>query len=205
MNLRYDANGGDVPIWSATQQYYLNDVVVSPTDSAAYMFSGSVNDPGNQYFVLGGDDPAIASLDPDTSGWRSFQGNGLRYVSTGAAAIALAAPGAAFTIPAACQLAAGAGGVSTWNVILNYTATGSAAWVATDSFSFTATPNGGTAVSVTVWPGTANPNNPLSGSAVLVVTGVAATTSITLSGGVLAGSIASVTLGNLSVSYQRVA
>ena len=207
MNLRQNAELLYTPVWSAGQQYYINDVAISALTGGAFVFSGSEGG-ANQYFTRGGLDPALASADSATTGWRALQGKGLRFTQTTTASITgIPAGGGDGTVPPALSLASTTSvvGLSTWNVMVQYTAVSGGAWAAADTFSFTLTPDVGVPVVVNVWPGTANPNLTTHNTVSAVVVCGADATSITLTMTKAAGGGSSLTLANTTVSYQRVA
>lgn len=144
MNLRsQDATTNDVT-WSATTQYFINDVVRSPTNGGMYVYEawdGAQNLPSS---LLGGVDPASAG--GSAAGWAPTQGAGLKTVVQASSAVTGGTAAAALVIGSSLSLTllAPLGVVSTWLVKLDYTAslTGGAAFAATEWASWTVTPNG---------------------------------------------------------------
>jgi len=133
--------------WSATTQYFINDMVRSPLDGGMYVYeawSGVANTPTCR---VGGSDPSTAA--GKTAGWSSTQGNGLKTVQQTAAAVTGTALGAAgalggtagltLTIPSPTLV-----GASVWLVKLDYVTglTGVATFGATEWVAWTVTPNG---------------------------------------------------------------
>lgn len=202
--------GVEDPYWDVDTQYYRNDVVLSPVTDGAYVMRGGSTS-GAETAVKGGPDPSVAAEDPD-SAWWSLSLAGLRYVQTAVGDLTgtgTGAGGGALTVPAALSLVAGAPGFaaagSVWKVNIKLTAINSGAWAATDSFTFTLTPDVGTATTADVWPGLNNPNTTLDTSLeVVVVAGVNAT-SITLGALRVAAGATTCTFNNTRVTYSRIA
>jgi len=203
MNLRsQDATTND-STWSATTQYFHNDVVRSPLTGGLYVYeawdvAGAQNLP--DAIVSANDPSSAAGL---AEGWAPAQGNGLTSVVQNSAAVtggtvALANLGATtgliLTLPAALGVA------STWLVKLDYTATlATPPFTGTEWLTWTVTPNG-TAPVVRVSSHVFGAAAPSGGSPVSVVvtlpadgtsltpTGVqsAAASNFTFTGGVVA-------------------
>lgn len=75
LNLRQrDSATGPTPLWNATVQYYTNDVVLSPINGGAYVYTGNsaalISGDRPKSGVLGGPDPALDA----TGGWQSLAG-----------------------------------------------------------------------------------------------------------------------------------
>ena len=207
MNLRsQDATTNDAE-WSATTQYFINDMVRSPLTGGMYVleaWDGAANTPS---CVLSVNDPSSAAGAAD--GWAPTQGAGLRSVSQLAAAVQGVAAGAAgaltvtggltLTLPAALPTA------STWLVKLDYTATltGGGAFVAAENVVWTVTPNG-TAPTARVCThvfgaGVVNAGSPVS----VVVNLPADGTTLTVSGVQSATSAVLLFTGNVTATYAR--
>ena len=76
MNLRKNPLTG-LPVWDATIQYFLNDMVLSSIDGGAYVFNGGVAG-SEQTTIRGGADPSA-----DTTGkWLKTAPNGVSYYDT---------------------------------------------------------------------------------------------------------------------------
>jgi len=150
MNLRSaDALTND-PTWSATTQYFINDMVQSPTDGGMYVYTAwNPFVPANtSSCIVSVNDPA--SSNGASEGWAPTQSNGLKSVKQQSAAVTGVAAGAAGALGGTAGLGltfAGAGGLgqeSTWLVKLDYTATltGAAAFAATEWTAWSVTANG---------------------------------------------------------------
>jgi len=148
MNLRSQDATTNNATWSATTQYFINDMVRSPTDGGLYVYeawSGSAN---TASCILSAVDPGSAG--GRAAGWAPAQGEGLQTfrqttaaVTGGTAAGALAAT-AGLTLTLAAPLAV----VSNWLVKLDYTATvATPPFVAAEHAIWTVAPNGTAPVS----------------------------------------------------------
>lgn len=212
MNLRsQDASVNDVT-WSATTQYFINDMVRG-ADGGLYVYEAwnKVTEENLAYSVLGGLDPSLAG---PTGGWSSAQGDGLKTVvqnsgsvtgvNNGTPAGAQAA-GAVTVAPALNLLLADPlGVVSTWLVKLDYTATltGAGAFAAAEHLIWTVTPNG-TAPTARVCTHSFGSTVTTAGSAVSVVVNLPANgTSVSLAGN-QSGSSATIVFAGVVATYAR--
>jgi hypothetical protein len=118
------------PEWSASVQYFKNDVVISPVDGKAYVYYGGASDVST---VRGGSDPS-ASAD-----WQVLQGPG---VGTEGSAAPTFADGGAGVITVTGGTLADAGSGSKWLVCFQGTTTAGAPLVAGDTVTWTVTGSG---------------------------------------------------------------
>ena len=209
MNLRsQDATTND-STWSATTQYFHNDVVRSPLTGGLYVYEawdGAQNLPDA---ILSANDPS--SVGGQAEGWASAQGNGLKTVDQNSAAVTGVAAGAAgalgATVGLTLTLLNPLGVASTWLVKLDYTAslTGAAAFAATEWAAWTVTPNG-TAPTVRVCNHVFGSGAVGSGSPVsVVVTLPADGTTLTPTGVQSATSAVLLFTGGVVATYARLA
>lgn len=121
------------PVWSATIQYYKNDVVISGVDGGAWVMSGGAAD---QSVVRGGLDPAVDTTDL----WQKFAPDGAPSFELLATTYAVA-PAGVITVTNGVLADVPAGSV--WQGQLTFASTYGAPMAATDVITFTATSNGG--------------------------------------------------------------
>jgi hypothetical protein len=151
MNLRSQTAITNDPTWSATTQYFINDMAQSPANGGMYVYAAwdpSLAGTNTSSCLVSANDPSTPAGLVD--GWAPCQGRGVltSVQTTGAVTgVAAGAAGALTVAPALNYTVAGVGGlgvVSTWLCKLDYTAalTGAAAFAATEWASWTFTPNG---------------------------------------------------------------
>lgn len=140
--LNFPTNGlTNSPYWDVEQQYYKNDMVISPIDQGAYVWLGETTVDGAggvSNTIMGGDDPSA-----QTGWWYSCSALGVPASSqqtTLNVTVTNGAAQAAKTIPASATLTAGQG--STWLVNWSATLTPAGAWTAPDYTNFTFTASG---------------------------------------------------------------
>jgi hypothetical protein len=150
MNLRSQTAITNDPTWSATTQYFINDMVKSPATGGMYVYAAwdpALAGTNTSSCLVSANDPSTAGGLAD--GWAPCQGVGLltSVQTTGTvAAPAAGAAGALVVAPALSYTVAGAGGLgvaSRWHCKLDYTAsiaTGQA--FAAEWAAWTFTPNG---------------------------------------------------------------
>jgi hypothetical protein len=147
MNLRSQSALTNDVTWDVGTQYFINDVVRSPTDGGMYVYEAWDGAQGLPWSVLGGVDPASAG--GSAAGWAPMQGNGLKTVVQASSAVTGGTGAGALVIGSSLSLAllAPLGVVSKWLVKLDYTATlGTPPFVAAEHAIWTVTPNGTGAV-----------------------------------------------------------
>jgi hypothetical protein len=141
----------NLPVWSATIQYYVNDVVLSPIDGGAYVMSGNgVTLADSDVVARGGSDPSAdvtgnwIALFPDGVGAANWSSGSIPFTLTPAAANAITVVGGALL-----RAAVPTGASERWEVTLTTTANKASPFVAGDAVQFTFTPTvAGTAVPV---------------------------------------------------------
>lgn len=141
MNLRSQTALTNNVTWSATTQYFINDMVRSPLNGGMYVLEAWDGAANTASCLLSANDPA--SLAGKADGWASTQGDGLKTVQQVTATLTGGAPAAAVGNAAALSLTLlnAIGKVSTWLVKLDYVAT-NAAFAAPEWVLWTVTPNG---------------------------------------------------------------
>jgi len=139
------------PYWNASEQYYKNDIAISPIDQGAYVWLGSTTVDGSSAAsntVRGGDDPSA-----QTGWWYSLSSLGppaaTKDVNVNVAVTNNAAQ-AAKTVAAGATLTAAQS--TTWLVQWSALLTPASAWTAPDytNFTFTASGTGASAAVVTM-------------------------------------------------------
>jgi hypothetical protein len=139
------------PYWNASEQYYKNDIAISPIDQGAYVWLGSTTVDGSSAAtntVRGGDDPSaqtgwwysLSSLGPPAS-TKDVNVN-VTVTNTGAQSAQTVATSATLT----------AAQSTTWLVQWSALLTPTSAWTAPDftNFTFTASGTGASAAVVTM-------------------------------------------------------
>jgi len=174
----------NLPVWSSQIQYYVNDVVLSPLDSGAYVMSGAgATLADSETVVRGGDDPAI---DYTAGNWRSLGAAGVGWNNWDQFAPTFAALIPAGPVVAATNGVATEAPDSTWLVTFQGTQTRPLVFAATDLLTLTFTPSGVGATPVSVLvptpPVGAAASQPFSVSAVVTLPPALTTLTITVSG-----------------------
>jgi hypothetical protein len=209
MNLRSQDATTNNAEWSATTQYFINDVVRSPLTGGLYVYEawdGAQNLPSA---IVSANDPS--SVGGQAEGWASAQGNGLKTVDQNSAAVTGVAAGAAGSLGATAGLTLTLlnpiGVASTWLVKLDYNATltGAGAFAATEWVVWTTTTNGA-APTVRVCnhifgAGAVGSGSPVS----VVVTLPADATTVTVTGVQSATSAVLLFTGGVVATYARLA
>jgi hypothetical protein len=144
MNLRKNPLTG-LPVWDASIQYYLNDMVISQIDGGAYVFSGGVA-PNEQTTIRGGVDPSADA----TGKWIKTFPNGVSYYDSLNPTVADGGAGAYTITNGSLTVPEG----SEWFVSVQSTTTSVAPLVADQVVSWTMTGSGagGSAVQWDVLP-----------------------------------------------------
>jgi len=192
MNLRINPLGGP-PLWSATTQYFINDVVISPITEGAFVLSGGAT---NQTAIRGGPDPSA-----DTTGnWLNMTGGGGGYTTVFTSGVAIVGAANVITLPAGSTLTAPAG--SSWVVSVNGSTSCPLAITAADysTYTFTAAGAGGVGAVLDVQPLVGPTAQRWSSTATLTV-GAGGTITVA---GAYAGQVPTVAAG-LRISYVRIA
>lgn len=151
MNLRSQNATTNDPTWSASTQYFINDMVKSPATGGMYVYAAwdpALAGTNTSSCLVSANDPSSAAGLAD--GWAPCQGRGLLtspQTSGAVTGVAAGAAGALTVAPALSYTVAGAGGLgvaSRWLCKLDYTATltGAAAFAATEWAFWTFTPDG---------------------------------------------------------------
>jgi hypothetical protein len=205
MNLRENVSTNS-PVWSATQQYFKNDCVVSPTTGGMFIFAGQ--DPAASTTIRGGLDPWDDSFSA-VPNWVSLAPAGLNDVTSTpvTATIAQTASAAAVVSAGSFGLDAtlatpGATYMVNWQGIWN---NGGVAFTATDQLIWSFAPNGTGAATVSASenPGVTVAPFRMSGSVVVTIpvdgTQIVGNLSVGLS-----ALGAAATLSGLRVTYSRI-
>jgi len=185
MNVAFSPANSTNPYWSATTQYFQNDVVLSPVDDGAYVLLVTST-------LLGGLDPS----DP-ASDWYSLSKSTAGTAVVDSAVTATGGATTAYTLAGTPVLTLSAG--SSWMVTVQANATAAAALDASDWLKWTVAVAGGSTASATFVPSVDTVAVSYSGAASFVVSagstagaisfaligGNAASTSLTLSGVVI--------------------
>lgn len=118
------------PNWDATVQYYSNDIVISPENGGAYIFTGGAL---NKVAVRGGVDPS------QSDEWTKLTQTGVQEYESSLPGFADAG-GGNYTVTSANLTDAGAGSVWRWDLQGVFTSAGGAL-VAADVVQVTVTPS----------------------------------------------------------------
>jgi hypothetical protein len=209
MNLRSQDATTNNAEWSATTQYFINDVVRSPLTGGLYVYEAWDGAQNLSSAIVSANDPS--SVGGQAEGWASAQGNGLKTVDQNSAAVTGVAAGAAGSLGATAGLTLTLlnpiGVASTWLVKLDYNATltGAGAFAATEWVVWTTTTNGA-APTVRVCNHVFGAGAVGSGSPVsVVVTLPADATTVTVTGVQSATSAVLLFTGGVVATYARLA
>jgi hypothetical protein len=155
-NLRQrDSATGPTPVWSATQQYYTNDVVISAANGFAYVYTGDapatlVSGDRPKAGIYGGADPSLDT----TGGWVSVAGSAPLGVYGWEPIVPTigASAGNVFVFTAPTNVLSNVPAGSQWAVSVCGTFTAPGPLVAADSGTITLTPQTGTALTWDIIP-----------------------------------------------------
>lgn len=212
MNLRSQTALTNDTTWDAASQYFINDMVRSPTNGAMYVYEAW--DPATQAntpsCIVSANDPASDLGRAD--GWAPTQGVGLQTVSqvsavvTGVAAGAAGALGGTAGLSLVLGIPNGLGVPSTWLIKLDYSAslTGPADFAADQWVNWAFTHNGTAPVNKVashLFPVAAG----VSGPGLSVVLNVAADATTISVVGTQSATTAVLLLGNVVATYSRLA